>query len=120
DPVFYISPDRKYALVSLICSNNASSFFLMNEDGSVIRQVGARHYEEVQIPFAGWSPDSKYATIRITNHQLLSTGYKSLTEIGDIYLLDIQKLLDDPSAQLIQLTTDGTGKYDGAVWQPQP
>lgn len=120
DPDFYISPDRKHAVVTLVCSNTASAFFLVNQDGAVIRQVGARSYDEIQFPYTAWSPDSRYATIRISNHQLLSTGYKSLTEIGDIYLLDIQKLLNDPSARLIQLTTDGTRKYDGAVWQPQP
>jgi hypothetical protein len=120
DPDFYISPDRKHAVVTLICSNTASAFFLVNEDGSMIQQMGARYYDEIQFPYTGWSPDSRYATIRISNHQLLSTGYKSITEIGDIYLLDIQKLLNDPSAQLIKLTTDGTRKYDGAVWQPQP
>jgi hypothetical protein len=38
---------------------------------------------------------------------------------ADIYLFDILKMLNDPSTQPIQLTTDGAMKY-GAVWRPNP
>ncbi len=90
----------------------------MNEDGSVIHQVGTSHYNDFQLLKVGWSPDSKYVAIIITGHTLTPDGYETLTETGDIYLFDIQRILKDPSAQPIQLTTDGGGKRWGPKWQP--
>ncbi len=118
---FYVSPDKKFAFVIALyqnTSNSSSSFFLMNEDGSVIQQVGASHYNDLQLLKVGWSPDSKYVTIIITGHTLTPDGHETLTETGDIYLFDIQRILKDPSTQPIQLTTDGVGKPWGPKWQP--
>jgi len=120
---FYISPNKKLAFVITLyqsTSNNSSSFFLMNEDGSVIQQVGASRYNDVQLLKVGWSPDSKYVTIIITGHTLTPDGHETLTETGDIYLFDIQKTLEDPSTQPIRLTTDEAAKNWGPIWQPTP
>jgi hypothetical protein len=38
---------------------------------------------------------------------------------SDLYLFDIEKMLNDPSTQPIRLITDEAVKFE-AIWQPQP
>jgi Tol biopolymer transport system component len=59
---------------------------------------------------ASWSPDGKYFIIDLGNNQ---------TGNSDLYLIDLEKTLQDPTTRPIQLTTDNALKY-GAVWQPLP
>jgi|CXWL01.1.fsa_nt_gi Tol biopolymer transport system component len=106
----FISPDKKHSFVSNYCrdDNGSVSFFLMNEDGTEIHQLGVPITNTNSIPGdVSWSPDGKYVTMPIADRQN-----------QDIYLFDIEKMLNDPSTQPVQLTTDGAIKY-GAIWQPQ-
>ncbi len=106
-----ISPDGKHDFVSFYCGddNGNVSFFLMNEDGTEIHQLGKPITNTSFIPFdVSWSSDGKYVTMPIADRQN-----------QDIYLFDIEKMKNDSSVQPIQLTTDGAMKY-GATWQPQP
>ena len=57
-----------------------------------------------------WSPDEKYVIISITNQE---------NSKKDLYLFNIEKMLEDPSTEPIRLTMDEAMKY-GAVWQPRP
>lgn len=106
----FISPDKKHSFVSVYCGddNGSVSFFLMNEDGAEIHQLGIPITNTNSIPGdVSWSPDGKYVTMPIADRQN-----------QDIYLFDIEKMLNDPTTQPVQLTTDGAMKY-GATWQPQ-
>lgn len=106
-----ISPDGKHDFVSFYCGddNGSVSFFLMNEDGTEIHQLGKPIMNTNFIPFdVSWSSDGKYVTTPIADRQ-----------DQELYLFDIEKMKNDPSVQPIQLTTDGIMKY-GATWQPQP
>jgi dipeptidyl aminopeptidase/acylaminoacyl peptidase len=106
-----ISPDKKHSFVSVYCGddNGSVSFFLMNEDGTEIHQLGKPVTNTNSISGdVSWSPDGKYVSMTIVDRQN-----------QDIYLFDIEKMLNDPSMQPIQLTTDGAMKY-GVTWQPQP
>jgi Tol biopolymer transport system component len=105
-----ISTDGKHDFVSFYCGddNGSVSFFLMNEDGTEIHQLGIPITNTNSIPGdVSWSSDGKYVTMPIANRQ-----------DQELYLFDIEKMLNDPSVQPIQLTTDGAMKY-GATWQPQ-
>ncbi len=107
---YFISPDKKYSFVSVYCGDGSGtvSFFLMNEDGTEIHQLGKPVTNGSSLSGdVSWSPDGKYVSMIITGRQ-----------DQDIYLFDIEKMLDDPSAKPIQLTTDGVIKY-GVTWQPQ-
>jgi hypothetical protein len=81
----------------------------MNEDGTEIHQLGKPVTNTNSISGdVSWSPDGKYVSMTIADRQN-----------QDIYLFDIEKMLNDPSMQPIQLTTDGAMKY-GVTWQPKP
>ncbi|GEM_PF-1919253 len=106
----FISPDKKLSFVSVYCGDGSGtvSFFLMNEDGTEIHQLGKPVTNGSSLSGdVSWSPDGKYVSMIIA-------GRKD----QDIYLFDIEKMLNDPSAESIQLTTDGAIKY-GVVWQPK-
>ncbi len=113
DAYFSISPDKKLSFVTAFCSNK-SSFFIVNDSGTFIQQVGELQYSSVETTDAGWSPDSKYVA-RVISY--VTPDYR--TE-EDIYLFDIQKMLKDPSLQPIRLTTDGATKNFHVFWQPIP
>lgn len=102
------SPDGDHGFVSVYCEGGSTNFFLVNSDGSEIEQLGATLDNVTPLPFSVWSPDGKYVIVSIAGRQ-----------DQELYLLDIEKMKNDPSAQPVQLTTDGTIKY-GATWQPQP
>ncbi|MCX6057337.1 MAG: hypothetical protein NTW69_04190 [Chloroflexi bacterium] len=106
-----ISPDKKHSFVSVYCrdDNGSVSFFLMNEDGTEIHQLGIPITNTNSIPGdISWSSDGKYVTMPIADRQN-----------QELYLFDIEKMKNDPSVQPIQLTTDGGPKH-GVTWQPQP
>lgn len=113
DTYFSFAPDKKSAFVTAFCSNT-TSFFLVNDDGSVVQQIGDIQYDFVETTKVGWSPDGKYVA-RVISY--LTPNYR--TE-EDIYIFDIQRILIDPSLQPMQLTTDGAIKSWGPIWQPIP
>lgn len=101
-----ISPDQQHDFVRLQCPEGISYFFLMNSDGTEIQQLGAPMESPLQVTDATWSPDGNHVIATIANN-----------ESTDLYRFDIQKILNDPSTEPVQLTSDGVWKY-GAVWQP--
>jgi Tol biopolymer transport system component len=105
-----ISPDKTRAFVNVHCFDDVTWFYLENTDGSQFVQLTDFSVIGPVIESANWSPDSKYVTMTIASRD---------GGTADIYLFDIQKMLNDPSTQPVQLTTDGAMKY-GAVWQPNP
>jgi Tol biopolymer transport system component len=105
-----ISPDGKNAFVTIRCNEGVTWFYLENANGSEFKQLTDFSITDQQIATGSWSPDGKYILVRIENWEGTS---------AELYLLDIQKMLNDPSVQPVQLTTDGAWKY-GAVWQPVP
>lgn len=102
------APDGKHGIVSVNCEDSSSSVFLVNSDGSEIKQLNAALDNVTPLPFPAWSPDGKQLLLALSDQRKV-----------EYYRLDIENMLSDPSAQLIQLTTDGGYKY-GAVWQPRP
>jgi Tol biopolymer transport system component len=113
DTYFSLAPDKKSAFVTAFCSNT-TSFFIVNDDGTIAQQIGDTQYDYVETTKAGWSPDGKYVAKVIS---YLTPNFK--TE-EDIYLFDIQRSLKDPSLQPMRLTTDGAIKNWGPIWQPIP
>ena len=87
-----IAPDQKHALVIIYCKA-ATWHYFVNEDGSEITQLGAPIDGSVAI-LPHWSPDGQYVSLFVINY-------------GDVlYLIDIQKMLNDPSATPILLATN--------------
>ena len=87
-----ISPDQKRALVTIYCKD-ATWHYLVNEDGSEIHQLGAPMDGSFGI-LPHWSPDGQYVSLFVINYQ------------DDLYLIDIQKMLNDPSDTPLLLATN--------------
>jgi len=112
DALFSFAPNKELAFVTASCWNT-SSFFLVNDDGTLMQQIGLPSYDGNQVTDTGWSRDSQYVVKVIK--QLVGYKWKE-----DVYLFDISKTLKDPSVKPIQLTTDGATKSWGPIWQPMP
>ena len=110
-----ISPDETRAFVTVYCFDGVTWFYLENADGSQFVQLTDFSVTDPSqvIRDLSWSPDGKFVTAIIGR-----TESDKLVDV-DLYLFDIDKMLNDPSMQPIQLTADGKMKY-GAIWQPQP
>jgi Tol biopolymer transport system component len=104
-----ISPSENLALVTVYCQSGITRFYLENTDGSQFKQLTDFSIESLG-GGGNWSPDEKYIVMIIESRE----GGKA-----DLYLFDIQKILNDPTTKPVQLTTDGAWKF-GAVWQPSP
>jgi len=103
------SPDGLHGLVGVWCDDGSTSFYFVNNDGSKIIQLFGANIPS-QFIDANWSPDGQNIVITLGNNQ---------TGNSDFYLINVNKILQDPSIQPIQLTNDKAWKYD-ASWQPQP
>lgn len=103
------SPDGLYGLVDVYCDEGSTTFYIVSNDGSNITQLFNAPLPSQYID-AHWSPDGKYVVVDLGNYQ---------TGNSDLYLIDIEKTLQDPSMRPIQLTADNAWKYD-AVWQLRP
>lgn len=108
ETIHNISPNGNYDLVSVDCLEGTRFFFLMNWNGTQIQQLNMPAANPSQAFSMQWSLDGKYGIMTMTSGAEAGT---------DLYLLDIQKMLNTPSMQPVQLTTDGEMKYN-ATFQP--
>jgi TolB protein len=107
----WLSPDGKYGVVTVYCDDGHTWFYYVTADGSKIELLLNQPIPLQDIGGdASWSPDGKYFIIDLGNNQ---------TGNSDLYLIDLEKTLQDPNTRPIQLTTDNALKY-GDVWQPRP
>ena len=104
-----ISPDGTRAFVPVYCFDGTIWFYLENTDGSAFTQLTDFSVASSSVLERDWSPDGKYVIMTIANEDSTKT---------DLYLFDIEKMLQDPSTQPIQLTTGGVANEP--VWQPIP
>jgi Tol biopolymer transport system component len=105
------APDQSKALIVIPCQSGNTWFYVNPLDGSEIRKLTDFNLDETKKVFEWrWSPDGKYGIMALAN-----------SEYGkaDLYLFDVEKMLQDPSTQPIRLTTDEAVK-SGLVWQPVP
>ena len=110
DTQHIISPDGKYAFVTVHCWEGLFWSYLESADGSVFTQLtGMSTFSPSGLM---WSPDGKFIVFTIDS---ASGG----TPSSNMYFLELEKMLNDPSTKPIQLTTDGAPKH-GVTWQPQP
>lgn len=110
DTQHVISPDGKYAFVTVHCWEGLFWSYLESADGSEITQLtGMSTFSPSELR---WSPDGKFIIFTIE-----STSGE--TPSSSLYLLELGTILKDPSAKPVQLTVDGSWSA-GAVWQPQP
>ena len=104
-----LSPDGTQGLVSVYCDEGLTWFYLVNADGSNTKLL-----LDDPLPFwvenVAWSPNGQYIFFTLGNNQ---TGH------GDLYVIDMEKTLKDPSTPPIHLTNDDALKYD-SVCQPTP
>jgi len=64
----------------------------------------------MQVMEAEWSPNGQYVLLAIGDNP---------TAHADLYMLDVEKALNDPTSGLVRLTNDAAWKYEIA-WQPRP
>lgn len=103
-----ISPDGKRVFITAYCHEGYLQFYLANADGSELKKLTDFSVETHVNERGTWSPDGKYILTPITNKDGVT---------ADFYLFDIEKMVQAPSIQPIQITTDGNTKY-GIAWQP--
>jgi len=106
------TPIESRALIVIPCSNSGITWLYIDPmDGSGIRKLtdftvkGTGNIQDLK-----WSSDGRYGIMIISSSDYTKT---------DLYLFDIDKMLEDPSTQPIRLTTDEAMKND-AAWQPAP
>jgi Tol biopolymer transport system component len=96
--------------VTVYCNDGHTWFYYVTADGSKIELLLNEPIPLQDMGGASWSADGQYIIIDLGNNQ---------TGNSDLYLIDLENTLQDPTTRLIQLTTDNALKYD-AVWQPRP
>ncbi|MEK6753133.1 MAG: DPP IV N-terminal domain-containing protein [Chloroflexota bacterium] len=110
DTQHFISPDGKYAFVTVHCWEGLFWSYLESADGSEITQLtGMSTFSPSELR---WSPDGKFILFTIDK----TSGE---TPSSSIFFLELQNILEDPSTKPVQLTVDSAWST-GAVWQPQP
>lgn len=109
DNINQMSPDGRYILMTINC-NRKLQISVLNANATAFNPPILTDFDFSKVMGgAGWSLDGKYFVMGIGNDQ---GGL-------DLYQLDIENLLNDPSTQLLRITTDGAGKFEIA-WQPVP
>ena len=107
-----VSSDEKYAFGTLYCMEGRTWFYLEKTDGSEIKQLSFYITKPRQVMSTSWSPDGKHILLVTAD---ADGGYM------DLYRFDVEKILNDPATQPVQLTTNGMWRYGyEAVWQPSP
>lgn len=103
------SPNGEFGLVNVSCFEGVSLFYYVNADGTMIKLL---FNDPVPLYNLGtsWSPDGKYVTVEMGSFE---------TAKVDLYFIDIERTLLDPSLRPIRLTTDDA-RINQVVWQPQP
>ena len=108
---YIATPNGNRALIVIPCKSGNTWFYFDPMNGSAIRKLtdftveGTGNVQDLK-----WSSDGKYGIMIISSNDYAK---------ADLYLFDIDKMLEDPSTQPIRLTTDGAVKND-AAWQPAP
>ena len=103
------SPNGEFGLVNVSCFEGVSLFYYLNADGTMIKLL---FNDPVPLYNLGtsWSPNGKYVTVEMGSFE---------TAKVDLYFIDIERTLLDPSLRPIRLTTDNA-RINQVVWQPQP
>ena len=104
----WLSPNGEYGLVTVYCDEGRTWFYYVNANGSDIKLLLNESIPMQDMGGASWSPDGQYIVVDLGENR---TGNR------DLYLIDIEKALQDPSIRPFQLTTDNALIYD-TVWQP--
>ena len=109
DATNWPSPNGEFSLVNVSCFEGVSLFYYLNADGTMIKLL---FNDPIPLYNLGtsWSPDGKYVTVEMGSFE---------TAKVDLYFIDIERTLLDPSLRPIRLTTDNA-RINQAVWQPQP
>jgi TolB protein len=105
------APDESKALIVIPCQSGDTWFYVNTMDGLEIRKLTDFKLDATKKALEWrWSPNGKYGIMVLTN-----SDYSK----ADLYLFDVEKMLQDPSTLPIQLTTDEAVKMN-VVWQPAP
>jgi Tol biopolymer transport system component len=99
------SPDSKYILFQLACDNGETRLYLGGLNGKFFK---LSDYPVQDL--SRWSPDSK---------NILFVSDPGATGNLDIYKLNVEPVIQDPSAAPFRLTTSGFDEYS-PVMQPKP
>jgi Tol biopolymer transport system component len=102
------SPNGKKLLIAAQCSDDTTWLYLENSDGTQISQL--TNYPLRNFQTLTWASDGKSL---IFSADLEAPGNL------DLYLLDLQSALKDPSNRPIRLTTSGFSETN-PDWQPGP
>lgn len=92
------------------CANGDWWFYWANQDGTVIKQIFNYPFRtrEGFVNFA-WSPDDRYVVFNIAS-----------TDVTNMYIVDVEKALKDPSFQPFQILISSSSLYFIPSWQPDP
>jgi dipeptidyl aminopeptidase/acylaminoacyl peptidase len=103
------SPNGEFGLVNVSCFEGVSLFYYVTADGTMIKLL---FNDPIPLYNLGtsWSPDGKYVTVEMGSFE---------TAKVDLYFIDIERTLLDPSLRPVRLTTDNA-RINQVVWQPQP
>jgi len=97
--------------IGATCPNGDLWLYWANPDGTLIKQllnvpISALHLSLSNIT---WSPDDKFVAFNISSNDLT-----------DLYILNVEAALNDPSAEPLKMTTGGGEPFYNSSWQPTP
>jgi TolB protein len=102
------SQDGNFA-IGAYCPDNKSGFYWANSDGSTIKQLLDPLADDMIGSFGdiAWSPDDQYIAFNIAT-----------SEKTNMYILDVEESLKDPSIQPVKVVVGGGDLYLIPSWQP--
>ncbi len=99
-------------LIGLSCANGDLWLYWANPDGTVVKQLldSPITAKDSSAPHLTWSPDDRFITFNID----------SSNKLTDMYILNVETALNDPSTQPLKVTTSGGSSLYNSSWQPRP
>jgi Tol biopolymer transport system component len=96
-------------LIAVDCPPSDLWLYWVNPAGTLIRQLLEAPIQAERFDFSNisWSPDDRFVAFNISSSSGLGT---------DLYILNVESALNDPSLQPLKIKTDAFG----VSWQPSP
>ncbi|HSK89523.1 MAG TPA: hypothetical protein VK880_14265, partial [Anaerolineales bacterium] len=98
-------------IIAAHCPNEGWWLYRADDDGTAIKQLLDTPIiaEDFRFPDIAWSPDDRFITFKVKSGILT-----------DLYILDVEAALQDPSTQPLKATTMGEEMFYNSSWQPVP
>lgn len=105
----YQRSSRGSSVIAAHCPNGGWWLYWADEDGTAVKQLLATPITGEEFAFSNiaWSPNDRFISFKVTSGNLT-----------ELYILDVEAALQDPSTQPLKATTMGREMFYNSSWQP--